>query len=259
MLVIATPLAFGRVLCERVLALRLLAGASVLHCTGAIALTFSRGGFLGLAVVLVLCLFRWRPAVAALALAGATVALVVGPAAGSYESRLGTLSQALPWHSASKSTDPSIQGRAAFFHAGVQIWRDHPLGGVGYANFPLSYREYNRRVGTDPTLGSTPHDTPLEILSETGVVGLALWLVLVVAAFTTLGRARAWAGRADVRSTVDFLAIALVGYLVTGLFIGGAYPMLAWLLLAACFSVRGALGAGDRPVIEELRVGPRAR
>jgi hypothetical protein len=59
--------------------------------------------------------------------------------------------------------------------------------------------------------------------------------------------------------TVDYLAIAVAGYLVTSLFLGGAYSIHAWLLFAICFSVRGALGDGARPVRGRLRVTALAR
>jgi O-antigen ligase len=211
--------------------------------------------------VLFLSFLRYRPRFALLVVGATIVLLVAGSVSGSYSSRLETLTQALPWHSDSKSGDPSIQGRAIFLHAGYHMWRDHPLGGVGYANFGESYHEYNREVGADPTLGSSAHNTPLEVLTETGVIGLALWAVLVLSALASLWRVRAWAGpeRRDVSLTADYLAIAVAGYLVTSLFLGGAYSIHAWLLLAICFSVRGALGDGKRPLRERLRVPGPAR
>jgi len=101
----------------------------------------------------------------------------------------------------------------------------------------------------------------MEVLSETGAIGLALWSILVLTAVRSLWRVRAWAGadRRDVSLTVDYLAIAVVGYLVTSLFLGGAYSIHAWLLFAICFSVRGALGDGARPVRGRLRVTAPAR
>lgn len=241
-LVVAVPLAFGRILCERRLLLRHLAALTIVLCAITIYLTFSRGGFVGLAIVLVLCFVRYRPRLAALIL-GAALVLIVFEGVGSYGSRLGTLRQALPWYSSSKISDPSIKGRSAFLRAGLHMWREHPLGGVGYANYAIGYVEYNRTVGTDPTLGNSAHDTPVEVLSETGAIGLVLWIVLFLAAFTSLWDTRRSVGE-DRRLclTVDFLGLSLVGYLVTALFVGGAYSILAWLLLAICFSARAALG-----------------
>lgn len=261
LLVIATPFAFGRMLVERRTELRALAACTILLCAVAVYLTDSRGGFVGLATVLGLSFLRYRARVALLVFGAAIVLLLAGSLSGSYSSRLETLPQALPWHSDSQSSDPSIQGRAIFLHAGYHMWRDHPLGGVGYANFGVSYKGYNRGVGADPTLGSSAHNTPLEVLTETGVIGLALWCILILTAFTSLWRVRAWAGaaRSDVSLTVDYLAIALIGYLVTSLFLGGAYASHAWLLFAICCSVRGALGDGVRPVRGRLRVPAPAR
>jgi O-antigen ligase len=238
MLVVAVPLAAGRVVCERRLVLRFAAAAAFVCSIVAIVLTYSRGAFVGLAAVLVLCVARYRRTVSVVVATLATAAVVVGfGVASGFGTRLDTLRQAFPFTAASRSVDPSLAGRAALLRAGIHIWREHPLGGVGYANFSLSYGEYNRHVGTDPALGDTPHDTPLEVLSETGLVGLILWVLLFAVAFTSLRRGRGQAGAA-----ADFLAISLVGYLVTSLFIGGSNAMLAWLLLALCVSVPAVSG-----------------
>jgi O-antigen ligase len=258
MLVVAVPLALGRVLGERRLLLRVLALAATVLFLAAIYLTFSRGGFIGLAVVLVLSFFRYRPRLAAIVLGAGVVLLVAGGVSGTYGARVSTLSQALPWNSDEASGDPSIRSREIFLDVSLRIWRDHPLGGVGYANYPASYHDYNREVGTDPTFGHSAHNTPVEVLAETGVVGLAFWLTLGVAAAVTLVRARRSAKeRPHLVVAIDSLAIALVGYLVTSLFLSPAFPMLYWLLLALCFSVASAVGAAAPEIKRPADARPR--
>lgn len=250
MLVVALPLALGRALGERRVLLRLLALAAAVLFVATIYLTFSRGGFIGLAVVAVLSFLRYRPRLAVIVLGAALALLIAGGVSGTYGARVSTLSEALPWNSDEQSGDPSIRSREVFLDVSLRIWRDHPLGGVGYASYPATYREYNREVGTDPEFGHSAHNTPVEVLAETGVIGLALWLVLALAAVVTLVRARRQLStlRPDLGITVDFLGIALAGYLVTALFLSPAFPMLYWLLLALCFSVASVVEAETRSV-----------
>jgi O-antigen ligase len=254
MLVVVIPLALGRFLHERHLALRLLALVASIVSIIAVALTFSRGGFLGLAAVVVvsfLVLFRLRPALLILGAAVLSLALLLPIAfSSSYTSRLRTITEALPGQS-TNSADPSIKARAAFRHISLEMWLDHPFVGAGFANFPVRYNEYNRRVGTDPALGNSPHSLVPEVAAETGILGLALWTLLLLAALRSLLRVRRWAAaeaQRDVRTLVDALLISLIGFQVTSLFLAGAYPMLYWLLLAICFSVPQAVSAGVEPV-----------
>jgi putative inorganic carbon (HCO3(-)) transporter len=261
MLVVAVPFALGRLFVERRVGLRALALAAAALCCAAVLLTFSRGGFVGLAVVLMLAFFRLRPRLAAMVLVAGVILVVAGGLSNTYSSRVGTLTQLLPWHSDPESGDLSIRSRQVFLDVSARMWRDHPLVGVGHANYADSYHEYNRNVGMDPDQGHSAHNTPLEVIVETGVIGLVLWVLLAVAAAASLWRVRTWVGRSrqDVWLTIDFLAISVAGYLVTSLFLSPAFPVLYWLLLAICFSVAGAIGAGVRPVRERLRVPLPAR
>lgn len=246
MLVVAVPLALGRLLHEKRIVLRLLALAATAVSIAAIYLTFSRSGFTALAVVVVLFLFRFRPRLAPVIIGMAVLALVVGAASGIYTSRLKKVEEVLPWYHSTQTEDPSLAGRAAFLHIGLQMWRENPVLGVGFANYPVRYADYNRRVGTDPALGSTAHDFPVEVAAETGVVGLALWLFLAVSALAALLTVRRQAHNGpgkDLKELVDVLAISLIGYLVTSLFVGGSYAMLYWLVLALCFSAPRALSS----------------
>jgi O-Antigen ligase len=259
MLVVAVPLALGRALHERKIVLRMLALAATIVSIAAIYLTFSRGGFVSLAVVVLLFLFRFRPRLAPVMVGVAVLALVIGSASGVYTTRLEKLTQVFPWHHDTKTEDPSLSGRTAFLHIGLQMWRDHPLLGVGYGNYAVRYPEYNRRVGTNPALGHTAHNFPVEVAAETGAVGLALWLFLAASALGALltVRRQATSSSKELKAMVDVLAIALIGYLVTSLFIGGSYAMLYWLLLALCFSVPRAFSSVTASAAEVARSGAR--
>ena len=69
-------------------------------------------------------------------------------------------------------------------------WEDHPVAGTGAGSFNFTNLRY-RTTSVDST--TEPHSLPVQFLSETGVVGL---LLFVVAALGLVGgRAAARPGR----------------------------------------------------------------
>ena len=76
--------------------------------------------------------------------------------------------------------DPSIVERAAAADIAKQIFADHPIFGTGPATFALQLNDYASRK-PDRLIGVTTaaHNLYLEILSETGVLGLVGWIVFV--------------------------------------------------------------------------------
>jgi O-antigen ligase len=76
--------------------------------------------------------------------------------------------------------DPSIVERAAAGDIAKQIFADHPIFGTGPATFAAQLENYASRK-PDRLIGVTTaaHNLYLEILSETGIVGLVGWIVLV--------------------------------------------------------------------------------
>ncbi|MEN3340845.1 MAG: hypothetical protein V7644_249 [Actinomycetota bacterium] len=62
----------------------------------------------------------------------------------------------------------------------------HPGGGTGAGTFELT----DERLRRSPLVTTEPHNTPLQFLGETGIVGLLLYLGAIAAA--ALGGVRAW-------------------------------------------------------------------
>ncbi|MFN0070267.1 MAG: O-antigen ligase family protein, partial [Chloroflexota bacterium] len=83
----------------------------------------------------------------------------------------------------------------------------------------------------------TPHNLYLEILSETGAIGMLAFLLTAIIPIVALRRARrTWPvltrpGR-DHLELSHGLELALVGWLIAGLFEQGAFPRYYWMLLA---------------------------
>lgn len=170
-----------------------------------LALSFSRGAWIATVVTctaqLVLAGLRRALTVAA-ALVAAGVVLVGGLGVGTamLQERIGSISQV------TDTPDQSVVDRYTMWAAATDMWREHPLTGVGLKGFP----EY-RDAYASPALSSfsdtegagagyrrqpllSPHNMYLLVLSEQGLIGLLAlagsWLALLVCALKAWVRAR---------------------------------------------------------------------
>lgn len=216
--------------------------------TAATVLTYSRGAALALALILALALLLrgvkpWE-AVTGLALAGLLV--VALPAA--FTQRLTTLAQVLPGGEETLHPDSSFEKRRLVTRVAWEIFLDQPLLGVGAGNYTVHYDRYADRVGSaareydDPSEAHYPHNLYLEIGAETGLPGLVVFATAIGWAFFYLGRARRKAlGRGDPKTALlaQGVALGLVGYLISSLFLHGQFQRYLWLLLALAAALDG--------------------
>jgi len=85
----------------------------------------------------------------------------------------------------------------------------HPLGGTGAGTFQLT----DLRLRLSPLTTEEPHNTPLQLLGETGIVGFLLYAGAAVAAAAGIVRARRRAAGAE-RAAVTALAVGLAAFVV---------------------------------------------
>jgi len=176
-----------------------------------IILSFSRGAFVSLMVVLVLLLLRsfkkgtnkWT-----LALLIILVATLFSLAPQSYWARI----QAVRIDAGS--------GRFYIWRDGIRMFLDHPLLGVGPKNFPIYYAtSYGKmfRVGRP----RAAHNTYLEIAAEMGVIGLFLFLSLIWVVLRDLKRTKSKLNKDkffQVGNIVEFLEMGFIGLMVWAVF-----------------------------------------
>lgn len=79
------------------------------------------------------------------------------------------------------AVDDASAGRISIWRTAVAMWRAHALTGVGVRGFRYAYPAYagpkDRFIDTASDTGAShAHQIVLEILSETGVLGLLFWL-----------------------------------------------------------------------------------
>jgi O-antigen ligase len=161
-----------------------LAGAAVVAIAVGLYLSQSRGGFIAATIaVLMWFVMAGRPYIRWLALAPvALVVLLLVPGLGS---RLLTLTDPVE----QGAIEPSLQGRLGAQQAGIGMFLENPVLGVGYGEFLPAVPEYQRKLGIQAEVLDA-HNLPLEIAAESGAVGLMAWGFFV--GFGLFVAVRAW-------------------------------------------------------------------
>jgi O-antigen ligase len=167
---------------------------------GPVLLAGSRAAWLCYALVALG--FAWREARSPLRFAGFCVmgvlllALAGGIAwktSGRFQQRMDQTLLAL--QGTDQSVDTALSGRLDIWHASDRMIAAHPINGVGVRGFRYAYPNYapanDHFVVSVEACGEGegachPHQLVLEILTETGTIGLLLWLAATVLAL------RAW-------------------------------------------------------------------
>ena len=138
--------------------------------------------------------------------------------------------------------DPTVRERVYMWRSGLTMWRQHPVLGLGPGGVKREFESYALPEAVKKRTGHV-HNTPLQILVERGVLGLAAWLWVWAAFFRraigVLGRLPADA--APARALVVGSLAAIVGFLVAGLseynFGDSEVVMVAWALMALPWAV----------------------
>jgi O-antigen ligase len=198
------------------LAYRVLAVVCLAICGAGLAVAESRGGYMGAAMVVLIIATLMRPRLGqtiamlgAVAVAAAVLVIALWPG---WD---GTIASLVPGGRADAVIDRLTIWRTAF-----DVWRDHPIFGVGLGNFrdhamqrqidllvPLGYESFHA------------HNTYIELLVDTGVVGLLSYLGFLVAMLAAL--LRRWRQvRDDRTSHAAIMTMAALGTL-------GAYVVFA--------------------------------
>jgi len=132
-------------------------------------------------------------------------------------------------------------GRVYLVDAGWRMFSDYPVGGVGLAGFPLAYPDYRlRRAGTAL---SENHTTPVTVLAEQGLVGLAAYVVLLAVYFATAMRSAAFSEDRRLRLLqAGFMAVVLA-IIVHSLFYAAFFedPYL-WTIMAMSMALTYVIG-----------------
>lgn len=199
---------------------------------GALTFTFSYGGYLSLAVgVLMIGAVsgpRVRRTTVAIVLLAGLLFLATQVSVDKFR-RLNDL-----------STRSSTATRLQIWRTSWLLIREHPVTGVGLNAFEPAYRQAIPRIVFPPFewLVALPHSFPLAVASQTGLVGVAAFVWLLVAFFRAARQRHDWLGAT--------LTAAMVALLVHGLvdtpFFKNDLALLFLLLVVLSPSIRAAGG-----------------
>jgi O-antigen ligase len=195
-----------------------------------LAATQSRGGLVaaGVALIAALVFSRRRGAVLA------TVGVIVVSAAAWFAT------SPTAWQRVSHF-DGGGTGRTELWTVGWRIYQEHALLGVGLNNFRAESFRYVRRPGKLQFVNliserpDVVHNTYLQLLVETGVIGLGLFLTVIAACL----RAAWLAGRKFEAIGDDRLSelsrtvlVACIGMLSASVFVSNGADSRLWIILA---------------------------
>ena len=173
-------------------------------------LTFSRSGWIAYAVgiavaVAMLAVMRDRPAVRRLLLAAAGSLLVCAPLVVAFAPSVSArINVAGPIAAETRS----IEERVALAQGAIRVLLEQPILGVGLGNLPQAMRV--PEPGFDQEQAA--HVVLLDVAAETGVVGAACYLFLILAPWVALVRARSRWTPALVAASGVLAAITTVGF-----------------------------------------------
>jgi len=184
----------------------------------AIMLTYTRSTWLGLAASGVAVLAVQTPRRLRLPVLGATALVGVIAAGALWQSLL-----YLEREDSGGVSKHSVQQRAAFAYVSWNMFRDHPLTGVGFGRFydqKLPYlSDRSQSFELESLRELHHHNTFLSLLTETGLVGMAAYIGLLIGLLTCGWRlAQTTAAMPEARSLGVLLVGAVMVYLPSALF-----------------------------------------
>jgi probable O-glycosylation ligase (exosortase A-associated) len=215
-----------------------------------VVLTYSRGGLLGLAAVLLAITFKSRYKLVGVFLVALSFAAVITFAPPQWMNRMGGLVRG--------DVDMSGHQRLVSWGTSWNFAMDYPITGGSFNALPDV--ELFQRYQPEPLPGgfqsSGPHSIYFQTLEEQGFVGLGIYLVLVASCWASLFSLRHRARRSPNTQWIvpytHMIEVALFGFLVSGAFLGLANFDLFYQLVAMVIILK-MLYRSETPVSVPVR------
>ena len=242
-MLVLIPLALDRLWQEKRPILRILAawalGVSILT----VVFTFSRGAFLAVIVMVVVILVHRRPNPVAILLVIVLALPLLQFVPPEYMERVETMTALLPTGGSNYAaqSEVSFRGRLSETTVGWMMFRDNPLIGVGYDNFPTHYLDYSSLLGLDNRLEDrSAHSLYLQLAAETGIIGLFAFGTMTAVVFAGIWQSQKkfeQMGEHEYAEMSNAFMIGLIGYMTAAIFLHAAYPRYMWLLFGIGFAI----------------------
>ncbi|MCA9736430.1 MAG: O-antigen ligase family protein [Gemmatimonadota bacterium] len=146
----------------------------------------------------------------------------------------------------------SAEGRFEIWKTAAGIFMDRPVTGWGLGTYRIKHRQATRfdvSITISARGGRDAHSTYLTLAAETGFIGVALFLALIVSVMRHASRARRRLRRYDpgLAMQIRFLQNALIAFLVAGIF--GSFALLSFLYVHIA-TIYAAASLGERRAAE---------
>jgi len=195
-----------------------------------VLLTYSRGGQLGLVVVLLAITFKSHYKVIALFLGALAFIAVITFAPPQWMARMGGLARG--------EVDTSGRERLVSWGTSWNFAMDYPITGGSFNALPNVelFQRYEPERLPGGFLSSGPHSIYFQTLEEQGFVGLGLYLILVGSCWVSLNSLRRKSQRSASSQWIvpytHMIEVSLFGFLASGAFLGLANFDLFYQLVA---------------------------
>ena len=223
------------------LAIRIAAACSFGAGTLLILLSGSRGGFVAFGVAAFLLLFMKnrivRPFMKIIFVALCLVFVSLAPL---NTERYMTIVEIEEDYNLKDET-----GRINLWKIGMDAMIHNPLTGVGVGNFPMAVGLDRQRRGIEERSWQAAHNMVVQIGSETGVIGMALFLLMSVNVMRTLRRVKKGPCPEKLARIAEMGLVGFAGLFVSGMFLSQAYSFY-WAFYVVFSAVVSCLAARRR-------------
>jgi len=249
-LLMAAPIGFILARNARRLRGSVLAAGCMLITLGGVLLTYSRGAFLTLVILMLLAVPMKLLRMRGLVITGATAMLVMFLVVPGYMARVVSIAGVADLFgtgSATVEADGPTRGRTTEMLAGLAAYIDHPLIGVGPGQYWVFHSQYYQSLPEisirDLTEPRRAHNLYIEFAAETGTLGLVVFMLIPLLLLRDLELLRRHAERTSPKRARLAAAFSLVilSYLGTGVFLHLAFERYYWLMIGLSAAAVGIL------------------
>ncbi len=204
--------------------LRMLFYFVFLASIASVVLSYSRGGVLGLAVVLGILILKSKHKLAGAMAATVLACALIVYAPPTWFSRMDQIAHG--------NLDNSAEERLGAWHFSLVLASHYPITGGGFETFtPDLYERF-----TPDRQFAGPHSIYFQMLGEQGYVGLVLFLSVLFSCHLTCWQLRRKARRVPQLEWMvpytEMIQVALVAYMVSGAFLAMGYFDYFWQIVA---------------------------
>ncbi|UCF35900.1 MAG: O-antigen ligase family protein [Acidobacteriota bacterium] len=239
-MLVLLPLAYFRFRFSENQFSKMAAVSSAFLILSAMALTYSRGAFLNLILLLGVAALLREISTRKLLMGGVALLILVLLIAPGYLDRIKTLTgvQGIVSEESQDEADGSMKGRMTEMLAAFNVFIDHPILGVGPGHYMQFYsKDYH--LSLESALRYLPrerraHNLYLEIAAESGLIGITVFLLILFSLLYQLFQLRRFWKEEDPEAAglATAFLFAILTYMGTGMFLHLAYQRYFWMLLA---------------------------